>query len=110
MTLFPFLKLFWLVGKTVPAHRFYLYLLTTSGEDRYTARLLQLAGGRTRVVPIEDIRAKEGNLSIPLHVGGETQVQTDAAAEHVTTALAGGLESSRKVRDSLQTFLNASSR
>lgn len=67
--------------------------------------------GFTRVVPIEEIRAKEGNLSIPLYVGRETQAQTDAATESATTALpdalAGWLESSRKVRDSLQTLLTA---
>ncbi|MEI7750340.1 MAG: class I SAM-dependent DNA methyltransferase [Candidatus Moraniibacteriota bacterium] len=67
--------------------------------------------GFTRVVPIEEIRAKEGNLSIPLYVGGETQAQTDAATKTATTALpdalTGWLESSRKVRDSLQTLLTA---
>jgi len=67
--------------------------------------------GFTRVVPIEEIRAKEGNLSIPLYVGGETQAQTDAATETAATALpdalTGWLESSRKVRDSLQTLLTA---
>jgi type I restriction-modification system DNA methylase subunit len=47
--------------------------------------------GFTRVVPIEEIRAKEGNLSIPLYVGGETQAQTDAANETATTALPGAL-------------------
>ena len=65
--------------------------------------------GFTRVVPIEEIRTKEGNLSIPLYVGGETQGQTDAAAESATTALPNALsswlENSRKVRDSLQTLL-----
>ena len=67
--------------------------------------------GFTRVVLIEEIRAKEGNLSIPLYVGGETQAQTDAATETAATALpdalTGWLESSRKVRDSLQTLLTA---
>ena len=67
--------------------------------------------GFTRVVPIEEIRAKEGNLSIPLYVGGETQAQTDAASKTATTALpdalAAWLESSGKVRDSLQTLLTA---
>ena len=43
--------------------------------------------GFTCVVPIEGIRAKEGNLSIPLSVGGETQAQTDAATETATIAL-----------------------
>ena len=61
--------------------------------------------GFTRVVPIEEIRAKDGNLSIPLYVGGETRVQTDAAAETATTAfpvaLAAWLKSSQQVRKSL---------
>ena len=64
--------------------------------------------GFTRVVPIEEIRAKEGNLSIPLYVGGETQAQTDAATESATTALpdalVGWLKSSAAVRQSLQTL------
>jgi type I restriction enzyme M protein len=67
--------------------------------------------GFTRVVPIEEIRAKEGNLSIPLYVGGETQAQTDAATESATTALpdaiSAWLESSASVRQSLQTLLGA---
>lgn len=61
--------------------------------------------GFTRVVPIEEIRAKEGNLSIPLYVGGETQAQTDAAAGSATTALPVALtewlQSSQQVRKSL---------
>jgi type I restriction enzyme M protein len=65
--------------------------------------------GFTRVVPIEEIRAKEGNLSIPLYVGGETQAQTDAAAESATTALpealTGWLKSSSLVRASLSILL-----
>ena len=47
--------------------------------------------GFTRVVPIEEIRAKDGNLSIPLYVGGETQSQTDAATVTATTALPNAL-------------------
>jgi len=58
--------------------------------------------GFTRVVPVEEIRAKEGHLSIPLYVGGETQVQSDAATEAATTALpdalAGWLESSARLK------------
>lgn len=65
--------------------------------------------GFTRVVPIEEIRTKEGNLSIPLYVGGEIQAQMDSGTETSTTALSDALtrwlESSRKVRDSLQTLL-----
>ena len=65
--------------------------------------------GFTRVVPIEEIRAKEGNLSIPLYVGGETQAQADAATVTATTALpdalAAWLKSSKSVRASLETLL-----
>lgn len=65
--------------------------------------------GFTRVVPIEEIRAKEGNLSIPLYVGGESQAKTDAAAETATTALpdklAAWLKSSATVRRSLGTVV-----
>ena len=65
--------------------------------------------GFTRAVPVEEIRAKEGNLSIPLYVGGETQSQTDAAAASATTALpealAAWLKSSAAVRESLNTLL-----
>ena len=68
--------------------------------------------GFTRVVPIEEIRAKEGNLSIPLYVGGETQAQTDAAIETATTALpdalAAWLKSSCKVHSSLSALFQTS--
>jgi type I restriction enzyme M protein len=61
--------------------------------------------GFTRVVPIEEIRAKEGNLSILLYVGGETQAQTDPANETATTALPDALnrwiESASLVRQHL---------
>jgi hypothetical protein len=54
---------------------------------------------------MEEIRAKEGNLSIPLYVGGETQAQTDAATESATTALpealAAWLESSGQLRSNI---------
>lgn len=67
--------------------------------------------GFAAVVPVADIRAKEGNLSIPLYVGGETQAQTDAAIESATAALpdalSSWLKSSCKVRESLQTILTA---
>ena len=66
--------------------------------------------GFTRVVPIEEVRAKEGNLSIPLYVSGETQAQTDAASETATMALpdalAAWLDSSRSVRKSLEALLH----
>ena len=65
--------------------------------------------GFARVVSIEEIRAKDGNLSIPLYVGGETQTQTDAATEAATTALpdalAAWLASSAHVRSALSSIL-----
>ena len=66
--------------------------------------------GFTRVVPIEEIRAKECSLNITLYIGAETQAQTDAAAEKATTALpdalAGWLESSKKLKATLGHFLS----
>jgi type I restriction enzyme M protein len=66
--------------------------------------------GFTRVVPIEEIRAKEGNLRIPLSVGGETQEQTDAT-EGATTALpdalAAWIQSSVAVRWNLSSLTSA---
>jgi type I restriction enzyme M protein len=67
--------------------------------------------GFTRVVPIEEIRVKDGNLSIPLYVGGETQAQTDESTLAATTALpdalSAWLESSRSVRASLDALLSS---
>jgi type I restriction enzyme M protein len=64
--------------------------------------------GFTRVVPIEEIRAKEGNLSIPLYVGTQTQAQTNTATEAAISALpdalAVWLASSKKIRTSLETL------
>ncbi len=67
--------------------------------------------GFTRVVPIEEIRAKEGSLNITLYIGAETQAQTDAAAESATTALpdalTGWLKSSSLIRSSLSNLLTS---
>jgi type I restriction enzyme M protein len=62
--------------------------------------------GFTSVVPIETIRAKDGNLSIPLYVANE-ETTAQKTADHTSTqglpeALSSWLESARKVRDSLQ--------
>ena len=66
--------------------------------------------GFTRVVPIEDIRAKDGNLSIPLYVSSETPTTKEDAAEYrangLPAALSAWLESSAAVRQSLQTLLS----
>ena len=65
--------------------------------------------GFTRVVPIEEIRAKDGNLSIPLYVGGETSAQTDSASATAATplpdALAAWMKSSREFRGRLADLL-----
>ncbi|MDZ4402348.1 N-6 DNA methylase [Prosthecobacter sp.] len=47
--------------------------------------------GFTRIVPIEEIRAKGRNLGISLYVGRETQEQPDAATETATSALPDAL-------------------
>jgi type I restriction enzyme M protein len=66
--------------------------------------------GFTRVVPIEEIRAKEGSLNITLYIGAETQAQTDAAAETATTALPDALmawiKTTSNVRKSLTELFN----
>jgi len=65
--------------------------------------------GFTRVVPIEEIRAKEGSLNITLYIGAETQAQTDAATQTATTALPDAFErwiaSSKDVREALLTLI-----
>jgi type I restriction enzyme M protein len=65
--------------------------------------------GFARVVPIGDIRAKEGNLSIPLYVGGETEAEWKEADRSALTALpealSAWLESSAAVRQSLAGLL-----
>jgi type I restriction enzyme M protein len=67
--------------------------------------------GFSRVVPIEQIRAKEGNLSIPLYVDSEAQVQREETNQTSTTALpaalAAWLSSSTALRTSLQQLLKA---
>jgi type I restriction enzyme M protein len=66
--------------------------------------------GFTSVVPIEDIRPKDGNLSIPLYVTGETTMKEDAAeyrANGLPAALSTWLESSAALRCSLEALLSA---
>ena len=69
--------------------------------------------GFTRVVPIEEIRAKEGNLSIPLYVPSETGTVQDSSAEYRTNglpdALSAWMESSLAVRKSLHSLLKTPS-
>ena len=64
--------------------------------------------GLARVVPVEEIRAREGNLSIPLYVAPPVLVDSSSSEEGDTalsTALAGWLESSGQVRRSLSALL-----
>jgi len=67
--------------------------------------------GFTCVVPVEDIRAKDGNLSIPLYVSSETTTTKEDAAEYrangLPSALSAWLESSAAVRHSLEALLSA---
>jgi type I restriction enzyme M protein len=65
--------------------------------------------GLARVATLEEIRAKDGNLSIPLYVApagnGESNASPAADTASLPSALASWLESSRKVRDSLHNLL-----
>ena len=76
--------------------------------------------GFTRVASRGEIRAKDGNLSIPLYVTGSSyvmEVRDEAAipyalngtngSDRLTEALSAWLESSRKVRESLSSILEA---
>jgi type I restriction enzyme M protein len=67
--------------------------------------------GFTSVVPMETIRAKEGNLSIPLYVGSEVTAVREGTDEYrsdgLPESLSNWLESSRKLRDTLHNLLNA---
>lgn len=61
--------------------------------------------GFTRVATLEEIRSRDGNLSIPLYVQTETKAQRDEAVGAANTvlpvALAGWINRSRDVRSSL---------
>ena len=56
----------------------------------------------TRVATLEEIRAKDGNLSIPLYVApvasGVSDASLAAEAALLPSALAGWLESSQKLK------------
>ena len=83
--------------------------------DDHIARIVQAykefkdEPGLARVATLEKIRAKDGNLSIPLYVAavvnGEADDSPAADAASLPTALVGWLESSRKVRVSLHNLL-----
>jgi type I restriction enzyme M protein len=68
--------------------------------------------GFTRVATLEEIRLKDGNLSIPLYVETETIAQRDEAVDAATTALpialAGWVNSSRDARSALTTLVASS--
>ena len=74
--------------------------------------------GFTRVATLEEIRARDGNLSIPLYVTGSSsvmEVRDEAAipytlngtngSDRLSEALTAWLESSRQVRESLEAIL-----
>ena len=63
--------------------------------------------GFTRIIPIEEIRAKEGNLSIPLNVGESRRKRiafTESATTALPVALTEWLQSSQQVRKFLAAF------
>jgi len=68
--------------------------------------------GFSSVTPIETIRAKEGNLSIPLYVDSKANAVRESADEYrnngLPESLSNWLDSSTKLRNSLHNLLNAS--
>jgi type I restriction enzyme M protein len=70
--------------------------------------------GFTHVATLDDLRAKDGNLSIPLYVAPVSEARQDQAGyatggEHgLEKALADWLESSGKVRQALTVLLDKS--
>jgi type I restriction enzyme M protein len=65
--------------------------------------------GFTRVATLEEIRVKDGNLSIPLYVAPGTPATGESAARSqpsLSDALQAWLESSKCVRDSLKSLVN----
>jgi type I restriction enzyme M protein len=69
--------------------------------------------GFTRVATLEEIRTKEGNLSIPLYVSGQAheaqQERAGYGAEALPEALSAWLESSRRMRQALEQVLDSKS-
>jgi type I restriction enzyme M protein len=68
--------------------------------------------GFTHVATLEEIRAKDGNLSIPLYVAPATEKcgeQPTRNGNSLPTALSSWLQSSNAVRESLATLLKAKS-
>ena len=65
--------------------------------------------GFTRVATLEEVRAKDGNLSIPLYVAPQTlgtrEERADYAANGLPDALSAWLESSQQVRAALNGLL-----
>jgi type I restriction enzyme M protein len=66
--------------------------------------------GFTRVATLEEIRAKDGNLSIPLYIGQALMTVREEAATYgaedpLISALSGWIESAAQVRQSLNALL-----
>jgi len=69
------------------------------------------APGFARVVTLAEIRAKDGNLSIPLYVAPETSIYPSRGGENdasLETALSNWLESTRNTRKSLRKIIEPS--
>ena len=87
--------------------------LTDSHIERVVAayRDFTEVPGFARAVPLADIRAKDGNLSIPLYVAPAAGVEQERASYQtggLDAVLANWLESSAQVRQSLRALLSAS--
>ena len=84
--------------------------LTDDHIDRIVAAYRDFADvpGLARVATLEEVRAKEGNLSIPLYVAAAPTIEQERASYEVgglDSALSAWLESSKEVRKSLEALL-----
>ena len=92
--------------------------LTDAHIERIVAAYRDFAdvAGFARAVPLADIRAKDGNLSIPLYIAPATGAEEERAGYAVGAdggmerALTDWLESSAKVRNALATLLSEPSK
>ncbi len=64
--------------------------------------------GLARVATLEEIRAKDGNLSIPLYVApsaGEATTSGNLTQSNLLDALSGWLESSNNVKNAIKSLI-----
>jgi energy-coupling factor transporter ATP-binding protein EcfA2 len=94
-------------GKTMLAHA--LAKATTHRLMLVDYRVFQDEAGFSRAVPLAEIRAHDGNLSIPLYISLAAESATgscDASRPDLAAALGAWLESSARVREALAAVID----